>query len=86
MSNAPSIFVIAPDAASDHALTRVLDRLGPVTLAGLGGAALAAMARGRGDLTLASGRRAVPKSLQRRCVQLAGKSRYAAALVASCDP
>jgi hypothetical protein len=86
MSNAPSVFVIAPDAASDHALTRVLDRLGRVTLVGLGGPTLAAMARGRGDLALASGRRAVPKGLQHKCVQLAGKSRYTAALVASCEP
>jgi hypothetical protein len=85
MSDAPTLFVIAPDAASDQAITRVLDRFGPVTLAGVGGTALGAAARGRGNLMVASGRRALPKTIQRRCVQLASKGFYSAAVIASCD-
>jgi hypothetical protein len=85
MSDAPSLFVIAPDAASDQAITRVLDRFGAVTLSGVGGTALGALARGRGNLVVASGRRALPKTVQRRCLQLASKGFYSAAIVASCD-
>jgi hypothetical protein len=85
MSDAPSVFVIAPDAASDHAIARVVDRLGPVRLFGLGGAALASLARGRGALELASGRRAVPRAQKHRCVVSATKHTCAAAIIASCD-
>jgi len=85
MTDLPSVFVVAPDAASDQALTRVLDRFGSVSLAGVGGTALGAAARGRGALVIASGRRAVPRSVQRKCVQLASKGSYSAAVVASCE-
>jgi hypothetical protein len=85
MSDSPSLFVIAPDAASDQAITRVLDRFGSVTLSGVGGTALGAVARGRGALVLASGRRAVPKAVQRKCVQLASSGFYSGAIIASCD-
>ncbi len=85
MIDAPSVFVIAPDAASDHAIARVIDRLTPVRLSGVGGAALASLARGRGGLVLASGRRAVPRAQKLACVNAASKAVCAAAIIASCD-
>ena len=85
MKEKASLFVVAPDAASDHAIARVLDRLPRMPLAGLGGAALAAMARGRGSISLASGRRAVPEFQKAECIASAQKERCLAAVVASCE-
>ncbi len=85
MKSDRSVFVIAPDAASDHAIARVLDRLGPVVLAGVGGPALASVTRGLGSLELASGRRSLPLKTKHRCARAAERGPYRAAVLASCE-